>query len=221
MTAMEFIQERSRVQEEAQVYVEEYLTRYNVETRGVYIQDVIFPDELVRVLTQREIAQQEKATYMQQRKYLEAQKLLEAGLAIREQTSGQRSGAYAAGLVKLGDLAVRRNQPKEAEAFYTKAISLGDRPEAVPALLYLGMREKDYEQGFNYFQRALNADYNGPDATRALMWMAVTRQRQDRIPEAPAAGARRWRPAGSARSCRAPEASRPRASEAGWTCPRR
>ena len=67
MTAMEFIQERSRVQEEAQIYVEAYLNRYNVETRGVYIQDVVFPDELVRVLTQREIAQQEKATYVQQR----------------------------------------------------------------------------------------------------------------------------------------------------------
>jgi len=132
----------------------------------------------------QEVVDQAAATFMQQRKYPEAQKLLEAGLAIREQKSGHQSAAYAAGLVKLGDLALRRNQPNEAEAFYTKAVSLGDRPEVVPALLALGMREKDYDQAFGYFQRALNADYNGPDATRALMWMGVARQRQGRIPEA-------------------------------------
>jgi TonB family protein len=132
----------------------------------------------------QEVVDQAAAAYAQQRKYGEAQKLLETGLAIREQTSGPQSATYAAGLVKLGDLALRRRQPKEAEAFYTKAISLGDRPEVVPALLYLGMHQTDYEQAFGYFQRALNVDNSGPDATRALMWMALTRQRQDRIPDA-------------------------------------
>src|SRR5262249_56291361 len=58
------------------------------------------------------------------------------------------------------------------------------RPEVVPALLYLGMHNKDYDAAFGLFERALRADYNGPDAGRALMWMAVTRQRQGRIPEA-------------------------------------
>ena len=43
-----------------------YLAAYDVETRGVYIQDVHFPDELVEVLTKREIANQEKATYEEQ-----------------------------------------------------------------------------------------------------------------------------------------------------------
>src|SRR5207247_4691083 len=38
-----------------------------VETRGVYIQDVTFPQELVAVLTRREIANQEKATFLEQR----------------------------------------------------------------------------------------------------------------------------------------------------------
>jgi uncharacterized membrane protein YqiK len=39
---------------------------YEVETKGVYIQDVIFPPELVRVLTQREIANQEVQTFKMQ-----------------------------------------------------------------------------------------------------------------------------------------------------------
>ena len=37
-----------------------------METRGVYIQDVILPEQLVKVLTQREIANQEKATFQMQ-----------------------------------------------------------------------------------------------------------------------------------------------------------
>jgi hypothetical protein len=37
-----------------------------VETRGVYIQDVVLPEALVKVLTQREIANQEKATFQMQ-----------------------------------------------------------------------------------------------------------------------------------------------------------
>jgi len=39
---------------------------YKIETPGVYIQDVILPQEMVRVLTEREIANQEVATYRMQ-----------------------------------------------------------------------------------------------------------------------------------------------------------
>jgi uncharacterized membrane protein YqiK len=45
-----------------------YLGQYQVETKGVYIQDVVFPAELVRVLTEREIANQEKATFEEQQR---------------------------------------------------------------------------------------------------------------------------------------------------------
>lgn len=61
--AAEFIQKRDEVQAAAEHYVTTYLTRYEVEVRGVYIQDVVFPPELVEVLTKREIAAQQKATY--------------------------------------------------------------------------------------------------------------------------------------------------------------
>jgi uncharacterized membrane protein YqiK len=54
------------VQESAYEAITAYLDAYDVETRGVYIQDVQFPDELVLVLTQREIANQEQATYVEQ-----------------------------------------------------------------------------------------------------------------------------------------------------------
>jgi Uncharacterized protein conserved in bacteria len=61
--AVTFIETRMQVQQAALVHVTEYLQLYEVETKGVYIQNVHFPEELVKVLTEREIANQEKATF--------------------------------------------------------------------------------------------------------------------------------------------------------------
>jgi regulator of protease activity HflC (stomatin/prohibitin superfamily) len=66
MPAVQFIETRQEVQQKALDHIREQLTQYEVETRGVYIQDVTLPQELVKVLTQREIANQEKATYRMQ-----------------------------------------------------------------------------------------------------------------------------------------------------------
>jgi hypothetical protein len=67
MPAIRFIETRQLVQEEAFKHIKDQLDQYRVETRGVYIQDVILPEELVKVLTQREIANQEIETYKKQR----------------------------------------------------------------------------------------------------------------------------------------------------------
>jgi regulator of protease activity HflC (stomatin/prohibitin superfamily) len=72
LEAVRFIETRDEVQEAAREAVTRYLASYDVETRGVYIQDVIFPDELVQVLTEREIAKQEKATFHEQREAQQA-----------------------------------------------------------------------------------------------------------------------------------------------------
>ncbi len=63
MPAISFIEKRNEIQTVATTYIEAKLKDYNVETRGVYIQDVVLPEELVQVLTQREIANQEIQTY--------------------------------------------------------------------------------------------------------------------------------------------------------------
>jgi SPFH domain / Band 7 family len=67
MPAIRFIETRQQVQEEAFKHIREQLDQYRVETRGVYIQDVVLPEDLVKVLTQREIANQEIETYRKQR----------------------------------------------------------------------------------------------------------------------------------------------------------
>ena len=67
MPAIRFIETRKQVQEQAFAHIREQLEQYQVETKGVYIQDVVLPADLVTVLTHREIANQEIETYKKQR----------------------------------------------------------------------------------------------------------------------------------------------------------
>jgi len=67
MQAINFIETRQTVQEEAFKHIKAQLEQYEVETRGVYIQDVILPPDLVQVLTEREIANQEVKTFEMQK----------------------------------------------------------------------------------------------------------------------------------------------------------
>jgi len=67
MQAVQFIETRQEVQEQAFEHIRAKLDDYQVETKGVYIQDVVFPPDMVRVLTEREIARQEIETYQKQK----------------------------------------------------------------------------------------------------------------------------------------------------------
>jgi hypothetical protein len=86
MAAVQFIENRAAVQTQAQAYITEQIRKYNVETRGVYIQDVVLPSEIVTVLTQREIANQEKVTFTAQKEAQLNRIAMEkqAGLADRQ-----------------------------------------------------------------------------------------------------------------------------------------
>lgn len=66
MPAIRFIETRQQVQHEALIHIQDQLRQYKIETPGVYIQDVILPPQLVKVLTEREIANQEIETYKKQ-----------------------------------------------------------------------------------------------------------------------------------------------------------
>jgi hypothetical protein len=68
MPAIDFIEKRQEVQAQAQTHITEKLKDYRIETRGVYIQDVVFPQQLVDVLTTREIANQQQETYKAEEK---------------------------------------------------------------------------------------------------------------------------------------------------------
>ena len=148
-----------------------------------------------------EILEHAAAAYEKLRQYDVAQTLLEDALAIRGEVSGAQSAAYAAGLVKLGDLELKRNQRADALAFYRKAVALGDRPEVAGALIQLGIsvmgprgRTPATDTGAavartltqavtgeapeDYFQRAIAVDPTGPKAGEAYTWMAELKRYQ-------------------------------------------
>jgi regulator of protease activity HflC (stomatin/prohibitin superfamily) len=77
MPAIRFIETRQQVQEEAFEHIAGKLKDYKIETKGVYIQDVVLPETLVSVLTAREIANQEKLTYKMQQEAQEQRVLTE------------------------------------------------------------------------------------------------------------------------------------------------
>ncbi len=129
--AAEFIEKRDEVQHAAETYIQQYLSRYEVETRGVYIQDVVFPEDLVEVLTTREIAAQERATFAQQREAQEARVSLEQQRGVADMQGElaqanvsidiERARAQAAGARAEGEAKVITTTG-EAEATRTQAI---------------------------------------------------------------------------------------------------
>jgi regulator of protease activity HflC (stomatin/prohibitin superfamily) len=78
MPAIDFIEKRQDVQQQAQDHIASRLQEYKVETRGVYIQDVVFPSQLVEVLTAREVANQQQATYLAEKEAQDKRLDLEA-----------------------------------------------------------------------------------------------------------------------------------------------
>ena len=128
-----------------------------------------------------EMLERAASAYENLSQYDEARKLREAALAISAEVSGEQGPDYAASLVKLGELAHRQGKHEEGDAYYTKAIALGDSPATAPALLGLGISSfgKDNVTAQGYFQRALNADANGPTAGPALTWIARVREDDD------------------------------------------
>ena len=122
----------------------------------------------------------------QVQKYDTAQTLLQSAAAIRADVSGEKSVQYAIGLLKLGDLEQKRKDSKSATEFYSKAANiLGNKPEAAPALMYLGTNaivEKNFAEAYGFFERLQIADPS--DAGRAIMWMAIVRRNEAKPDEA-------------------------------------
>lgn len=127
MPAIMFIENRQRVQEEALEHISRQLRVYNVDTRGVFIQDVILPEQLVEVLTQREIANQQIQTF---RKQQEAE-------TVRIETERQRGTAdqqaelarSTVGIQIAKNQAAARIAQAEGEATYLEQVGTAKAAE--------------------------------------------------------------------------------------------
>ncbi|HZP29354.1 MAG TPA: SPFH domain-containing protein [Acidimicrobiia bacterium] len=110
LEAVRFIETRQEVQEAALEAITRYLNVYEVETKGVYIQDVEFPEELVTVLTRREIANQERATFEEQQRAQTARIEME-----KAKGTADMQGQLASAQVGV-EINRNRAQAREAEA---------------------------------------------------------------------------------------------------------
>jgi uncharacterized membrane protein YqiK len=135
LEAVRFIETRQDVQRTAFEAVREYLAAYDVETRGVYIQDVVFPTELVDVLTRREIANQERTTYVEQERAetarIEVEKArgtadMQAQLAAAQVSVDISSNQAQARQAQGGGEAAYVRLTGQAEADRTQAIGLAE-----------------------------------------------------------------------------------------------
>jgi uncharacterized membrane protein YqiK len=158
--AAEFIEKRDEVQHSAEDYIQQYLSRYEVETRGVYIQDVVFPQDLVEVLTSREIAAQERATYAQQREAQEARVSLEQQRGVADMQAELAQAKVSIDIESANALAARARAEGEAAvitttgtAEATRTQALGEATAAAEAALGLARAK-----GFSAQREAIGAE---------------------------------------------------------------
>jgi len=116
MAAIEFIEKRGMVQESASAHVRKMLEDYEVETVGVFIQDVALPEELTRVLKEREIANQEIATFEKKRQAEAERKNVAEATGIADM-QGEVVRARL-GVTVRRDLAAARKADADGEAYY-------------------------------------------------------------------------------------------------------
>src|SRR4051794_28363489 len=135
LEAVKFIETRREVQAAAFEAITRYLSQYEVETKGVYIQDVAFPQELVVVLTQREIANQEKSTFEEQQRAETSRIEMEKARGTANMQS-QLASAQVGVQIKTNEAEAREAEAKgeaayvqltgEAEAARRQAIGLAE-----------------------------------------------------------------------------------------------
>lgn len=120
MPAIKFIETRQLVQQEAFEHIRQQLEQYHVEARGVYIQDVILPQELVAVLTQREIAHQEIETYKRQKNAQEERIAMEHAKGTAD-IQNQLAKSKVDVDIKINNAAARKADA-EGESVYIRQI---------------------------------------------------------------------------------------------------
>lgn len=107
-----------------------------------------------------------------------AGRLREASVAIRRHALGESSPGYGDGLIALATFEKRTGKWQEAIEHFQEAVRiLGNRPEAAPALVALGvsMGERKLDEALDYFRRAEGVD---PGYARAQLWIGVVQERK-------------------------------------------
>jgi len=131
MPAIAFIEKRQQVQREAEEHITIQLAKYEVETKGVYIQDVILPEDLVRVLTEREIANQEVETYRMQKEAEETRIAMEQAKGTADMQAELARSKVGIGIKSNNSDARKKEAEGEATFIRETGAAKGAEIEAV------------------------------------------------------------------------------------------
>ncbi len=115
MAAVQFIQDRAKVQQDAEQHIKAKLADYRVETRGVYIQDVVLPKAIVDVLQAREVATQQQETYKAEERAQTERLTLEQSRGKADQQAALAKSEV--GISIAANLAEAVKKSAEGEAF--------------------------------------------------------------------------------------------------------
>lgn len=141
MPAVMFIEKRDEIQTEAQAHVIRHLEQYEVETLGVYIQDVILPIKLVEVLTAREIANQRIETHKKEKDAEDQRMLMENAKGTADKQKDLATSTVNIE-IKKNDAKAKRAQA-DGDAFY---IAETGRANAAEVLAVGIARAKGYQK---------------------------------------------------------------------------
>lgn len=135
MEATKFIEQRETIQQKATQAISTALEVYQIETKGVYIQDVVLPKELVKVLQDREIANQQQKTFEMERAAQQVRATMEEAKGTADKQA-ELAGSVVAINISENKAKARENEGRgeasfiqqtgEAEGKKRKAIGEGD-----------------------------------------------------------------------------------------------
>ena len=130
---IEFLKNRSERQDEARAAISSVLSEYNVGAVDTLIGDIVPPDELMRTLTDRKIAEQEKVTFETQRQAQGVRQELQQATALADtqarvvdaERKVQIAGFEASAAVKFAEGSAR-SKTINAEADATVLRTVGE-----------------------------------------------------------------------------------------------
>jgi hypothetical protein len=131
MKGVQFIITRQQIQEQAKDHITEHLVLYQVETKGVYIQDVVMPLDLIDVLKNRALAVQQKETYDQQKIAQDARIEMEKQTGMADKQKDLASSEVAVKIAENNAMALTHKGQGEASYLAQVGEAKGVEPRSV------------------------------------------------------------------------------------------
>jgi uncharacterized membrane protein YqiK len=163
--AIDFIQKREQIQQEAERFVRDYLQTYHIEVRGVYIQNVVFPDEVTKVQQQREIADQQKAMFAAQQEAQASRVTLERQRGEADMQADLVKAQVTVDIERSNAEAVKARAAGKAGEITTVAKAEAEKIEVTTAAEAKGIKAKGQAQAEVY---DLQAKAIGPERAAAV-----------------------------------------------------